>query len=212
MIDRLSFRIMGLKDLKINFIADSAFELFISKSIFDVTIKDIAEKAEVGEATIYRYFGKKQNIVLHIVMKLQNEVKEKYFNLDAGKTGFDKLSIFFNSYLNIFKEKISYFGFIREFDAYMAEGDNSKSLAQYEEAVDSFNNIFEQAYQLGLQDGSVKEVDNISLFYYSSTHALLELCKKLSVNHGLLNQDNTIEKSLEIEYLIGIFLKMLKNS
>ena len=50
---------MSLKDVKMNFLVDIATDLFICRSIQDVTIKDIAVSAQVGEATIYRYFGKK---------------------------------------------------------------------------------------------------------------------------------------------------------
>ena len=73
---------MSLKDLKLNFIVDVATDLFITQGIEKVTIKDIAVKAGVGEATIYRYFGKKQAIVAQSVLKLQNIVATSYFKLD----------------------------------------------------------------------------------------------------------------------------------
>ena len=51
---------MGLKELKNNFIIDVAASLFLERSISSVTIKDIAERAEVGEMTVYRHFQKKK--------------------------------------------------------------------------------------------------------------------------------------------------------
>ena len=62
---------MTLQELKENFIIDVAKDLFFKKSIFNVTIKDIAKEAGVGEMTIYRYFSKKQNIVLSKSLSLQ---------------------------------------------------------------------------------------------------------------------------------------------
>ena len=53
---------MGLKDLKTQYLVDVATKLFLEKGVVDVTIKDIAQEAEIGEATIYRHFQKKQNI------------------------------------------------------------------------------------------------------------------------------------------------------
>ncbi len=47
---------MSLKDLKIKFVVDVATNLFLQDSINTVTIKDIAVAADIGEATIYRYF------------------------------------------------------------------------------------------------------------------------------------------------------------
>ena len=60
MIVKLSLEYMSLKEAKFNFVVEVATNLFMQKSINDVTIKDIAEKAGVGEATIYRYFSKKE--------------------------------------------------------------------------------------------------------------------------------------------------------
>ena len=48
---------MSLQELKSNFIVDVAEKLFFERSIFNVTIKDIAERAEVGEMTVYRHFS-----------------------------------------------------------------------------------------------------------------------------------------------------------
>ena len=203
---------MGLKEVKTNFIIDVAKELFLTRSLSLVTIKDIAEAAGVGEMTVYRYFGKKQNIVLAVVLKLQEEVAKKYFNLEEGKTGFDKISIFYNSYLNIFNESPKHFEFIREFDSYMLEEAGDSFLGEYENEVDKFKDAFIYSYNLGLQDGSIKELEDIEMFYFATTHSLLELCKKLSVKSGLLSQDNKIEKSKEISTLISIYLKSLQNS
>ena len=72
---------MSLKETKINFIVDIATDLFMCRSVNEVTIRDIAISAQVGEATIYRYFKKKENIVVACVLKLQNDINQKYFKL-----------------------------------------------------------------------------------------------------------------------------------
>ena len=76
---------MSLKEAKFKFVVEVAANLFMQRSINDVTIRDIAEKAGVGEATIYRYFAKKEAIIIAYVMMLQNRVSESYFNLKEGK-------------------------------------------------------------------------------------------------------------------------------
>ena len=42
---------------------DVSKKLFLKNSISSVTIQDIAVKANIGEATVYRYFKKKINVV-----------------------------------------------------------------------------------------------------------------------------------------------------
>ena len=200
---------MSLKDLKTNFLVDVATELFISRSIGEVTVRDIAEAAQVGEATIYRYFGNKQNIVLQSAMKIQGIVSGDYFKLEKGKTGFEKLTVFYQSYFDIFSKHPEFYKFLNEFDSYMS-GENQKVINPYEEVIDSYKAVFKEAYQLGLNDGSIKEQENIATFYFSTTHALLELCKKLAFKKAVLSQDKHLQKKGEVQCLIDIILMSLK--
>ena len=54
---------MTITDAKKNFIVGEALALFLERSIGEVTVHDIALRASVGEATIYRYFSTKLNLV-----------------------------------------------------------------------------------------------------------------------------------------------------
>ena len=200
---------MGFKDLKTKYIVDVANKLFLERGISDVTIKDIANEAEIGEATIYRHFLKKQNIVLASALSLKERVFEGYFDLSKGKTGFEKVEIFYNSYLNIFKHSPEYFYFINEFDAYMCMEENV-SLEEYEKEVDSFKSEYFDAFNEGLKDHSIRKIDSIETFYFATTHSLLELCKKLAVTRALLKQDQNNSKEKEIECLIKIILDSLR--
>lgn len=201
---------MGLKDAKKEFIIGVAANLFMQRGISEVTIKDIADKAGVGEATIYRYFVKKTNIVIATAMSLRQNVYCKYFDLSKGKNGFEKIEIFYDSYLSIFKDSSSYYYFIKEFDAYMC-AEKKANLQDYEKGVDEFKAAYLSAYKEGVEDGSIKEVKNVDVFYFSTTHALLELCKKLSMSKGVLTQDKTLKKASEIKCLIKIILEALRN-
>ena len=199
---------MSLKDAKVNFLVDMATDLFMSRSIQEVTIRDIAISAQVGEATIYRYFGKKQELVVQAAMKLQGIVSSGYFQLDSKMNGYQKLEAFYLSYLDIFNHHRDFYKFLSEFDAYMSV-ENKDVLNPYEDAIDQYKSAFMNAYEQGLKDGSVKEQANIDLFYFSTTHAILELCKKLALK-AVLNQDLAIEKIGEVKCLIDIVLSTLK--
>ena len=199
---------MSLKDAKVNFLVDMATDLFMTRSINEVTIKDIAVSAQVGEATIYRYFGSKQNIVIQAAMKIQGIVSTDFFNLEKGKNGFEKLSLFYKSYYDIFIKHPKFYKFLSEFDAFVSIEDNS-IINPYETAIDAYKTFYMEAYELGLKDGSVKEQKNIEMFYFSTTHAILELAKKLAAKKAVLNQDTKIEKTSELQCLIDVILNAL---
>lgn len=202
---------MTLRDVKRKFLIEAATGLFLEHGIENITIEDIAKAANVGEMTIYRYFGKKQAIVCEAVMALQNSVSQDFFKMDSGVTGFEKLAIFYNSYLDVFKTRPNYFRFIREFDLLMIKEDD-KNLEAYEDGLAYFKNAYMRAYELGLKDQSVRVQSDLELFYFTSTHALIELCKKLSYERSVLHQDEQIKKDEEIKCLIETFLNTLKNS
>ena len=202
---------MTFKDAKKKFLIDTAIELFLSESIDKVTMKDIATKAGVGEMTLYRYFGKKTNIVAEAVMQLQEVVFTDYFNVDTHKSGYQMLEMFYSTFLNVFINRPEFFKFIKEFDIFMMNED-SNMLQEYEDELAKFKNVYFSAYYAGIDDKSVKKVADLDLFYFTSTHALIELCKKLSYAKGVLPQDEKIVKTNEIKCLIDVILNSLRNS
>ena len=184
-IDRLSTKQFGakmkLKEVKIQFITDVATDLFLKRSINEVTIKDIATAAGVGEATVYRYFERKQNIVERSALSLQKKVYEEYFNL-YGENGYEKIKCFYAGYIKVFDAHPEFYKFINEFDAYMVN--ETHDLAEYSEDAE--------------------------LFYYTSAHALLSLCKKLAAGRDIVKQDSLTDKADEVKELIKALLFYVK--
>lgn len=197
-----------LKENAKNFIVEQSLELFMKSSIANVTISDIAKHVGVGEATLYRYFQKKQNIVIQASAKLAETVFNEYFEEKSNLSGFEQISVFYNTYLKIFKNNPSYFRFIDELDTYLyTETDIQKG--EYESEIDVFKTAFIASFEKGVQDGSVKDMENKEIFYYSTTHSLLNLCKFLATASNI-QQDKFIHKEEEIKVLIDIVLQSIR--
>ena len=196
---------MSIQQAKKDYITAVAADMFLKKGIADVTIKDVTEKAGVGEATIYRYFSTKQNLVIGAAGRMADEIHLKYFDLTQAKRGIDKLEAFYGNFLKIFKERREYYRFIFEFDATVASQDG---LENYESTLLPYMQVYLDAYRLGLTDGTVEEIDDIGTFYLSTTHALMGLCKKLTMNSVVLDQDKNGEE--EIRILIDVIIYRLK--
>lgn len=62
---------MGLRETKMErtrrFIADKAFELFVTQGYDNTTVEQIAAAAEVGARTVYRYYPTKEALVVNFV-------------------------------------------------------------------------------------------------------------------------------------------------
>ena len=200
---------MGLKDIKKDIIIGAALELFLKGDINSVTIKQISDYIEVGEATMYRYFANKQNIINLCAQKLGKNVFKDYFNLDEFRTGFNKMEEFYNNFLYVFKEHPEYYRFINDFDIYMF-GETTYNLTPYEDFIDKFKDLYMAIYKEGVADGTINKVNEIEVYYYATTKALIQLCKKEAYPTGMLRQDNSISKEKEVMTLVNLFLSTFK--
>ena len=198
---------MSIKQAKIDYIVSIASELFLSKGIESVTIKDITQKVGVGEATIYRYFTTKQNLVIQAARTMADQIHTKYFDLSKATTGIGKMEAFYSNFLKIYEEHPEYFRFISEFDSIIKADVN---LDQYEATLLPYVEDYLDAYNLGLKDGTINKIDKIKLFYLTSTHALMGICKKLTMDSIVLKQD-TYGKQ-EVETLIDIIIYKLNKT
>ncbi|MBO4535515.1 MAG: TetR/AcrR family transcriptional regulator [Clostridia bacterium] len=198
---------MSLQQAKINYIVETAAALFLERGIGAVTIKDVATQVGVGEATVYRYFATKQHLVILAAQQMADDIHASYFDLTKAQTGLDKLRAFYRNFLRIYLEHPEYYRFIFEFDATVQA---QVGLEGYEKTLLPYLQDYMDAYQLGREDGSVQEVEDVKLFYLTTTHALLGLCKKLTMDKVVLEQDAYGRQ--EIECLIRTIVYSLTNS
>jgi AcrR family transcriptional regulator len=64
-------------------IVEAAFALFAERGFSEVTVTDIAERAEVGRTTFFRYFGDKQEVVFADEQQLRDGLEERERALPA---------------------------------------------------------------------------------------------------------------------------------
>ena len=200
---------MTMKDVKRNHVTESACELFLERSIPAVTIKDIAVSSGVGEATVYRYFNNRSELIVTCAIKLQEQVEKEFSGITKAKNGYEKLERFYSVYVDLFKRKPALYRFLNEFDAFCIN-EGTLDLEKYADNIDRFKVLFLSAYNEGVKDGSVRPQKDIELFYYATTHSILSLCKKLAVSGEMLRQDRMTDSKAEIARLIDIFLFSLK--
>lgn len=200
---------MTLQDVKRDFVADSAIKLFLEKSISGVTIRDVASASGVGEATVYRYFSTRANLIVACAVKLQSEVGTVFLSAEKDETGYEKIARFYGAYCEMFHTHPELYCFLSEFDAFcLSEG--ATDLEEYQENFDRFRESFFAAYQAGIADGSLREIKEPETFYYATTHAMLSLCKKLATEARIVRQDDAIDPIAEIRTLTELILSAIK--
>ena len=108
-------------------------------------------------------------------------------------------------------EHRNFYKFISEFDSYIL-GEEKSALADYEKGLLPYYQSFIDSYNKGLDDNTIQKVDDIETFYLSTTHSIMNLCKKLASSEGILTQDYRSNKEKEIKILIDIIMFKLKNN
>lgn len=197
-----------LKEAQNNFILLEATKLFLSKSISSVTMSDIASYIGIGEATLYRYFGKKQNLVIKVAERLSKDLLEKYFTFNEDFSGYENIKEFYEAYLKIFKEDKSYYSFVYSLDAYI-HNEIGVNLDVYTENVNLFKDVYFKYYKKGILDNSLRDDIDLEIYYRTSSIALLSFCKKLAVEN-ILQEDDSSDPEEEISSLIDVFLFRIK--
>ncbi|MBP5618238.1 MAG: helix-turn-helix transcriptional regulator [Clostridia bacterium] len=202
---------MSIKDAKLQFLTDEAIELFLERSIGGVTVRDIAQHSGVGEATVYRTFGGRGALILACALKLQARVSERFFAAGrAGHTGFERLTALYAVFPDLLEEEPGLYRFLSEFDAFCL-AEQPEGLAEYAENIDRVREVFFSAYEAGVREGSVRPLPDPDAFYYTTTHAMLSLCKKLAAERLILPQDNCVDPVAEARLMGEIVLSYLQN-
>lgn len=199
----------AMLDAKRSYIIEKAMELFLQRPVEEVTVTHIAQAAGVGEATIYRYFGKKQQLVVLAAARLWDLAAAQLLPREDEKTGLDQLAALYGAFRTVFRERPQLYAFIFDLDTYLMK-EPGQDLAAYEAQLQDLKDFFDRAYTRGLADGSVQALPDPDLFYFSTTHALMNLCKKLAVAGNLTTHDRLADKEAEIQMLIDIILYRLK--
>lgn len=200
---------MSVMDAKRNYVIETATNLVLSRPLSRVTVRDVAQEAGVGEATVYRYFSTKTSLIVACALKLQGEVSQYFLRESKPVDGYTKLVKFYASYVDLFAFRPELYRFLYEFDAYCVE-QRVKGLDEYSDNLDVFRDAYLAAYREGVEDGSVRKIQNPELFYYTTTHAVLSLAKKLAVEGGIVRQDQLTDQIGEIRMLNETFLYSLK--
>lgn len=197
-----------LKENTLSFIVEEAKKLFLSSSINEVKMKDIASYVGIGEATLYRYFETKENIVMRVAVKMAEEIHNEFYLFKADESGFKQIEQFYNVYLEVFQRNRRYFKFIKELDAFVLTI-KAVEKSEYQEEIDIYKEDFKRIYRKGVEDKSIKELEDPETFYYASTHSLMNLCTSLS-SESRIEQDDKINKIKEIKLMISLILNSLK--
>lgn len=210
------FSMKNLKDKRIERAVSVCAEMFLEHGIEAVKMTDIAEQSGVGVATLYRYFGTKTAIAIEAMTFLWNDLRNLFGGIFDSETflsqsGIKQIRDLLKMFVVMFSAHKDFMRLLGEFDRFVIHENVPRSeLGVYERSVIDFYPVVERAYRKGLNDGTMREVEDFRLFYMTYAHALTELCKKF-IDGEILPSDDFSNGQKELELLIDCAVSYLKS-
>ncbi len=136
-------------------ILDTAFDIFVERTIEAVSMGEIAEAAGVGRATLFRYYPSKLELVIEVCGK---KWKDVFDELDQNRpissvgeiSALDRLIFTLDSYIGMYQNYKELLCYNDNFNHYVSlVGKDNERLTAFHESLASvnirFHNMFEKA-------------------------------------------------------------------
>lgn len=217
-IEKLAEERDEFKNARIERIFLSAFSLFSHSGFDAIAMTDIAKNAEIGVASLYRYFETKDEIAIRTAIWAWDNQKKMILPIldDSGyynKTGLDQIAEIFELFCKLYQSEPDFFRYIYFFDAYIVcQKISYDRLIPYQQMIESVQKIISQAIQKGIKDGSIskKYMKMENELYYSLMHTFFSASQKLSLSGKMLKMDEDNDEIEQLKLLGQILIGGLK--
>lgn len=89
------------RQLQTDKIVKAAKELFTERGLNDVQMKDVAERAGAGVATVFRYFPKKDELIVEVAIRSLDSVEAEFRRIvSMESSAFDRLELLLDTLLD----------------------------------------------------------------------------------------------------------------
>lgn len=192
-------------------ILEAAERVFIRRGIEKTTMQNIAEEANIGIATLFRYFPRKEKLVVAVATQKIDEIRIIFEEVSGLPIScLDKLDRLFDYFITpIAEERDQHIKFLEDFDSCAAHAE--KPL----EDIDQFNKVYRKvsaAYasiiEEGKHDGSLRGDLSVPEVLTTIINTFSNFSKKLSIQRRNVELD--VEPVLQLAILKKIFLEYLK--
>ena len=194
-------------------IIEAAEELFSEKSLYDVQMQDIATKAKVGIATLFRYFPKKENVIVAVAVYVLSKFQDDLQRIaDSKKSAYEKIEELFDYFLEVANGPARKVTLFREsFEGYSSyRKEPIEHIETYLEMQGKLSGIILGIIKQGLKDGSIRSDIQTELALMTITNCFgifstkITLHKQMAASHaGITAKDQQL-------YLKEMFLSYIK--
>lgn len=163
-------------------ILDTAFDIFVEKTIEAVSMGEIAEAAGVGRATLFRYYPSKLELVIEVCGKKWKDVFDK---LDESRpissvgeiSALDRLIFTLDSYIVLYQNYKELLCYNDNFNHYVShEGCEEEQLEEFHAALYSVDTRLHMMYAKAKEDKTFRTDIPEEEFMRVTVHSMMTAC------------------------------------
>ena len=165
-------------------ILDAGFCIFSEMSIDKVSMANVANKAGIGIATLYRYYRTKPELVVAVGTHVWSNFIRNYTPIrnDDKITAVEELEFFLDSFLELYKNHKKLLCFNQFFNIYIRnEAVPKKALNSYNEMVDKLAIRFHRIYVKGENDKTLCTEMSEKAMFLSIVHLMLAAVTRYAI-------------------------------
>ncbi|MBR3334099.1 MAG: TetR/AcrR family transcriptional regulator [Clostridia bacterium] len=185
-------------------ILENGFRVFTEKTIEKANLTDVAEAANLGIASIYRYYPAKQDLVLAVGAWAWETYYREYNGRVSGeeiekRTGAEDFECYLESFLDLYRSHRDLLRFNQFFNMYLlSEGIPADAMNPYTEMIRERAGRFSVTYRKGREDGTLRTDLSEKQMFSVTLHLMLAVVTRYAV--GLAYMDGTdVEKELNLQ-------------
>lgn len=137
---------------------DAAKKLFMETGFEKTTMQKIADEAGVGVATVFRYFPKKEQLIIEVIKEVIEVMIPRFEVIStASLTGYEKMDAILDAYIDyIFSPNREAITLLESFEYYYAYNPvEASSIKEIHETYTIVGQIIDKTIQEGIHDGSI---------------------------------------------------------
>lgn len=190
-----------------------AKELFLEQGVQIVQMQDVATAADIGIATLFRYFPKKEYLVIATTNAITDEMAMDIGQIaEQTKTAYEKIEQILDYYIAMTEDpQLRLAKYFESFDLYEKIAEESpEQYAEYLSARNKLATILLTLAKLGKQDNSIRTDVNLDIFMITMVQNFSIFTYKSSLTKHGSDLSTLLSTPKQLAMMKDIFLSYIQ--
>jgi len=190
-----------------------AKDLFLEQGVQTIQMQDVATAADIGIATLFRYFPKKEYLMIAATNAITYEMATDIGQItEQTVTAYEKIEQILEYYIGITKDpQLRLAKYFESFDLYEKIAEESpEQYAEYLSARSKLASILLTVGEQGKQDGSLRSDVDLNVFVMTMVQNFSIFTYKSSLTKHDTNLSTLLSSDKQLAMMKDVFLRYIQ--